>query len=448
MTPPVQEYLPPVQFHEENNHAVQVQQHHTEKGNLRPPFKEYLPPNYYGSGEPHHDIVVPASVTSHHDPHAHYQPPTQEYVVPTHHPQPHHPSPHPSSVVGFAPPSKEYLPPIDYKVKELGPNHPTLVPPSKEYLPPPSTSIEAIGHAIHVKEHHQKHVTVPPTFLPPHEGHQGHHQIVSHHEAGIAPTFLPPHEGHHQIVSHHEAGIAPTFLPPHEKKPHTKGLKDMHITATLNGHEDHHHPGKAHVTSITKDGPYSMNIQINLSGLEDMKKDHHLPPLFRTSKPPIHLKASDHPHHDFHDHEAVRPHMLPDHPSYHNKVMPHMLPHTGHYKEEVKSHHGGHGGLHHGPPPSLPQYVPPPISTHAESYAYKPEHGLPPKEYRPIGHSLHPKQYLPTNPLAYHHPGRNPSYPSYDLKSPDLAAHQEVDPMRTFKPPLTDFRYILSLIHI
>ena len=87
-----------------------------------------------------------------------------------------------AGVKGFAPPSKEYLPPIDYTVKELGPNHPTLVPPSKEYLPPPSTTIEEFGHAIHVKEHHQHHVTVPPTFLPPHEGEN------------VTPTFLPPHD--------------------------------------------------------------------------------------------------------------------------------------------------------------------------------------------------------------------------------------------------------------
>ena len=109
---------------------------------------------------------------------------------------------------------------------------------------------------------------------------------------------------------------------------------------------------------------------------------------YRTSKPPAHLKVDEHPHTD---HAAVRPHMLPSHnPDYH-KVMPHMLPHTGHYKEETRNHHGP---SHHGPPPSLPQYVPPPISTHADSYDYKPEYGFPPREYMPIGHSLHPKQVL------------------------------------------------------
>ena len=50
--------------------------------------------------------------------------------------------------------------------------------------------------------------------------------------------------------------------------------------------------------------------------------------------------------------------------------------------------------------------------------------------------TIYPKQYLPTNPLAYQ-PGRT-SNPDYDLKTPN--GPKDVDPMRTFKPPLSDFR--------
>ena len=405
LTPPIEEYLPP--------QASVHGEYHPPPGqaNLKPPVKEYLPPNYYT--DPHHGEVS-------HDLGATYHPPTEEYYAPT---TEYHPVPHPKPShhaapggVAFAPPSKEYLPPIDYKVKDLGPEHPTLVPPSKEYLPPPSNPIETIGHAIHVKEHHQHHVTVPPTFLPPH--HPTH--STPHHKDEVAPTFLPPHDNPKVPLG----GIAPTFLPPHDKSP--KG--DYHVTATLD---------KDHVPiSVTHDGPHSMNIQINLSGLKDHLKEGDkypdIPPLYRTSKPPAQIK--DHPHAD---HEAVHPSMLPPHYEAHphDIVMPHMLPHTGHYKEDAKSHHGP---SHHGPPPSLPQYVPPPLSTHADTYAYKPHHDLPPREYVPVGHSLHPKQYLPTNPLAYQ-AGRS-NYPSYDLKSPAALNLKDVDPMRTFKPPVADFR--------
>ena len=406
LIPPVKEYIPP---HVAAGQAgIVYRENHG--GKLIPPSKEYLAPDYYNQKP--HDV----------GPHAKYHPPTQEYFSPA------SDHPHPQNGLAFAPPSKEYHTPIDYKVKELQPqHHPTLVPPSKEYLPPPSNSIEGIGHAIHVNEHHQHHVTALPTFLPPHE------VVHTHPKGSIAPTFLPPHDKH--VLAHHsnhgggDGTVAPTFLPPHDGVPH--------ITASLNN-KDHH--GQAHVTSVTKDGPHSINIQIHMEPHPGEGGDHFpkfTSPLFRTSKPPAQF-TKDHPH-AYEDHGAVKPHMLPDKPQYEPKVRPHMLPHTGHYEEEIQAHHGPshHGLSHHGPPPSLPQYVPPPISTHAESYAYKPEHGLPPREYNPIGHSLHPKQYLPTNPLAYVNGGR---YRSHDLKRPTVVIPKEVDPMRTLKPPFSDFR--------
>ena len=443
LIPPVKEYIPPHGAATDHHQAGGIVVHHHENngGKLIPPSKEYLEPDYYNNNnhhqKPHHEQP----------PHAKYHPPTQEYHAPN-----------PQNGLAFAPPSKEYHAPIDYKVKELPHHGPTLVPPSKEYLPPPSNSIEGIGHAIHVNEHHQHHVTVPPTFLPPHEvvGHtlpegsigkelcnnKKNHEInvkVYYTDAFppyIAPTFLPPHDKH--VLDHHghhgDGTVAPTFLPPHDN-----GVP--HITASLKNQDHHHHGPQAHVTSVTKDGPHSINIQIHMEPHHPGEGDHFpkfTSPLFRTSKPPkTGLLSKD--HHPHADHGDVKP-------QYESKeVHPHKLPHGPKYEEEIhdgvaKPGYKDSGPSHHGPPPSLPQYVPPPISTHADRYAYKPgEHGLPPREYMPIGVSLHPKQYLPTNPLAYLSSSRYRYHE--DLKRPTVVIPpKEVDPMRTLKPPFSDFR--------
>jgi hypothetical protein len=175
------------------------------------------------------------------------------------------------------------------------------------------------------------------------------------------------------------------------------------------------------------------------------------PPLFRTSRPPkvgpLHHDVYENVHpHQLH-HDKVMPHMLP-HSLHHDehKTMPHMLPHHN-YEDDGKTMPHMLPKGHHGPPPSLPQYVPPPLSTHAEGYG-KPvsygyasppqymstEYRLPPQEYLPVHHQLHPKQYLTTNPIRYQGGYKKPSYESNLPEDDDVTSL-----LQTLRPPKKDY---------
>ncbi len=413
--PPSQDYIPP-------SLKVSDPYHEAKKGgaHLAPPDKQYLPPQpeHYGEDTllegipfrpPSKEYLLPTPHEENYN-HASFAPPHKDYIPPTPTALPHHIShPEEHTLAGFHPPSKEYLPPktivapdgatfrppvgdyvsptsvldntykpptkdylpppTEYKddpnIPE--PPHPseiphgdlpTLVPPNKEYLPPPSNNIEEIGHAIHIAEHHEHHVNVPPALLP---------------------------------------------------KP---GVPDYHVTAHINSDgvlEPHH-------GVVSKIGPHSINIQINLPEKDKPHYHEEHPTIFRT------------PSYSGQKPDKILPHMLPhEHDGHHDhehKVMPHMLP------------HGDHQGYKHaGPPPTLPKYVPPPISTTYEDSEYKhykqPKY-LPPRQYHPSHHRLPPKEYLPTNPIIYNEGYKKPSYES---KEPELL----IDPMQTLKPPLDDF---------
>ena len=397
LVPPVKEYLPPEPHHDGHEEASLAPPHAAvgEHGVFHPPTKEYLPPK---------TIVSPEGST--------FQPPASDYSVPP--PVSLHSGHHVDAGghnldMTYKPPSKEYLPPPGYKEEQPHQDHPalpapphpaeiphddlpsllTITPPNKEYLPPPSNAIEEIGHAIHLTEHHQHHVTaVPPVLLP---------------------------------------------------KPKDK---DYHITATINqdGHIEPHHGIVSHNV-----GPHSINIQITMP--EKDKDHHHLPhigvgPLFRTSKPP---SPSPSPHHDVH----VEEHVTTVHKDGYHKVMPHMLPHEHHVgyspvhdvheEAHVMPHmlpHDQHKGYASpgGPPPSLPQYVPPPLST---TYYKEPKYlNLPPKQYQPSYHRLPAKEYVPTNPLIYEDYPR----PSYESKTPEEQNEDLINPMQTLKPPVANFK--------
>lgn len=392
LIPPVKEYLVP--HHDSSTHGP-VPAHAV----FHPPSKEYLPPK---------PIVPPSG--------AGFKPPATDYVVP----------PTPGAILDpvhnidmtYKPPSKEYLPPSDYNPKDNLPppphpseipydDLPTLVPPHKEYLPPPSNTIEEIGHGIHIAEHHEHHhVNVPIT---------GHHE---HHHVNVPPALLPKPGT--------RVTVAPALLPKPDHHIPNYG-QDYHITATIN--QDGH--SKPHHGVVSKVGPHSINIQINIPDKEKPHyKDDH-PTLFRTSKPP-----STSGYNGTHQigYEKHMPHMLPKGHEHHHedgRIMPHMLPH---------GHHDGYEGG--GPPPTLPQYVPPPISTtYGEGYHKMPkylesEYHLPPRQYHPSYHRLPPKEYVPTNPLIYEEGYRKPSY---DSKEPSLDNEDLLNPIQTFKPPLEEF---------
>ena len=413
LLPPVKEYLPP--GHPNYSEPTLVP-HLAEHGVFHPPTKEYLPPKTLVSPEgtkfqpPASDYSAPASLpphgtVPHHDDGGYnidmtYKPPSREYLPPP----------------GYNQPSKDHALPTPPHPHEIPHNDlPTLIPPNKEYLPPPHNTIEEIGHAIHLSEHHEHHVT----DVPPPAHHQGHVTVVP-------PVLLPKPDG-----------------------------KDYHITATINkdGHIEPHHG------IVSKVGPHSINIHITVPE-KDQHIEHHPPhpptgTLFRTSKPPKHpytvVDSKPVEGHDGHDvkvvvkddYHEVKPHMLPHehHVGYENDgphhdhhvegdvhvMMPHMLPHD---------HHKGYSS---GPPPSLPQYVPPPLSTTYKDGHYKqPKYlQLPPKQYQPSYHRLPAKEYIPTNPQIYE---AGYPRPSYESKSPEKETADLINPMQTFKPPVANFQ--------
>ena len=408
LVPPGKEYIAP-HPHDPITHTSPSTFHaHQEHAIFHPPVKEYLPPKM---------IVSPERAT--------FKPPASEYASP---PLNHQiVDPHRDKYnldMTYKPPSKEYLPPHDYKPKENipAPPHPhelphgdlpTLVPPNKDYLPPPSNTIEEIGHGIHVSEHHKHHIAVPPALLPKNE-----HKHHPH-----SPALLTQKEPHHDLLSpvNHD---------------------DYHVTATINkdGHIEPHHG------VVSKVGPHTINIQINIPDKNKHGNVHHeLPTLFRTSKPPSYSKKSPEKHHEevHHDpklkegYDKVMPHMLPHDFHEGHKTMPHMLPHEHHHGFD--DHHEGR--YKSGPPPTLPHYVPPPLSTKYEegykSPKYLDSEYLPPRQYLPSHHRLPPKKYLPTNPNIY-----DEGYikPSYESKVPDRESADLFNPMQTLKPPRAEFQ--------
>ena len=415
MTPPTEEYLTPIAD------AVHPPPHLGEHAVFRPPSKEYLPPAHEDNTPhpPHHGKLVPP-VKEYLPPHsstslppadyAQFAPPSKEYLPP----QSAHPDPH-LHHVPIRPPTKEYLPPKPI----VHPSAPTIVPPpedpflfsstpsdyppidvtyrppSKEYLPPVEYSSTPHSHDLPTLVPPSKEYLPPPSNAIEEIGHAIH--LSEHHHAHVT--------------------VPPALLP----KP-----DDYHITATLN-QGGHLSPHKATVSQL---GPHSINIQI------------HMPDHPKTTKgtttterlPPVYYPTTE----ESPDHQ-VRPHMLPhDHHDSHlgKKVMPHMLP------------HGNHAGYKSGPPPSLPQYVPPPDSTHAEGYGKLPkylsvgDYRIPPKKYLPSYHSIPPKEYLPTNPKLYTSIVRDK--PSYESKEPNLSDNNFLQPLQTLRPPSAEFHAPIS----
>ena len=396
--PPHKEYLPPASVVQPHNHPPI--HHHGSK--LVPPNKEYLPPASYESTTIH---APPADAS-----YAKFVPPSKEYLAP-----------HENHHLGFKPPSKEYLPPKPI----VHPSAPTIVPPPEDPFILSTTPHDYPPIDVTYKPPSQE-------YLPPHQYSSSTPHSVPHDLHTLAPPskeYLPPPSnaieeiGHAiHIAEHHHAHVTvpPALLPKHPDEKY-------HITATLN------QGGvlSPHQATVSKVGPHSINIQIH------MPPEEHRPKSTTTERlPPVYYPTTE----EAEAEHKILPHMLPHgHHDHDQKVMlPHMLP------------HGDHVGYKTGPPPSLPQYVPPPDSTHADGYGKLPKYlslGLPPKKYVPSYHSIPPKEYLPTNPKLYTSILRDNKRPSYESKVPagtlsDLTNNNNADflqPLQTLRPPSADF---------
>ena len=433
MTPPTEEYLTPLKDLPAGEHAV-----------FRPPNKEYLPPaSVHGPVDHHH----PSSPIHHGSK---LVPPTKEYLPPAIDSStvfPPHSSSGASYAAKFVPPSKEYLAP-EHPVHD----HVAFRPPSKEYLPPKPIVHPSAPTVVPPPEdpfllsttpHNYPPIDVsykPPSkdYLPPTE-----YSSSTPHSPDF-PTLVPPSKeylpppsnaieeiGHAiHIAEHHHAHVTvpPALLPKHTDD-------NYHITATLN------QGGllSPHQATVSKVGPHSINIQIHMPDHPKATTTHgttteRLPPVYYPTTEEAELAKEQSPH-------KVLPHMLPhgNHDHQHHSVFPHMLPHGE-----------SHLGYKSGPPPSLPQYVPPPDSTHADGYGKLPKYlssdyrklSIPPKKYLPSYHSIPPKEYLPTNPQLYTSIIRDnkPSYESKDPTSSDLSnTNGFLQPLQTLRPPSAEF---------